>query len=172
MQRETPPKTPPRRVSVPSWPTRYCPDDLRPALLPELFAETAIKPQGRDGNHVVGFGRVCRAIGLIGKAAGIKVATDPRTGKVKYASAHDLRRSFGERWSTRVMPQVLMALMRHESIETTMRYYVGRNANTTADAVWEAYRRSQEGTVLGTVAPKKPSAEGASPDLIACPIGS
>lgn len=91
---------------------------------------------------------------------------------VKYASAHDLRRSFGERWSTRVMPQVLMALMRHESIATTMRYYVGRNANTTADAVWEGYKRSQEGTVLGTVAQNRPAAEGNGADVTLSPIGS
>ena len=51
--------------------------------------------------------------------------------KVKYASAHDMRRSFGERWASRVMPQVLMELMRHESIDTTLRYYVGRNAQQT-----------------------------------------
>jgi integrase len=100
-------------------------------------------------------------IGLIGKAAGVKVATDPRTGKVKYASAHDLRRSFGERWSSRVMPQVLMVLMRHQSIETTLRYYVGRNANTTADAVWEGYKKSQEGAVLGTVAQNDHGESGA-----------
>ncbi len=42
---------------------------------------------------------------------------------------HDLRRSFGERWATRVMPQVLMELMRHESIEATMNYYVGRKCS-------------------------------------------
>ncbi len=29
--------------------------------------------------------------------------------------------------------------MRHESIETTMRYDAGRDAQTTADAVWVAY---------------------------------
>jgi integrase len=109
------------------------------------------KPLGRAGDVLNDLTCVCHVISRIGKAAGVKVATDPRTGKVKYASAHDLRRSFGERWSTRVMPQVLMALMRHESIDTTMRYYVGRNANTTADAAWEAYERSEKGTVLGTV---------------------
>jgi len=37
------------------------------------------------------------------------------------------------------MPQVLKELMRHESIETTMRYYVGQNAERTAAAVYEAY---------------------------------
>ena len=93
------------------------------------------------------------------------MATDHRTGKVKYATAHDLRRSFGERWSTRLMPQTLMQLMRHESIDTTMRYYVGRNANTTADAVWEAYERSEKGTVLGTVDQNVPVEESAVEDV-------
>ena len=40
------------------------------------------------------------------------------------------------------MPQVLQELMRHESIETTMRYYVGRNANTAAEAIWAAAEAS------------------------------
>ncbi len=59
--------------------------------------------------------------------------------KVKYASAQDFRRSFGERWASRVMPQVLKELMRHESIETTLKYYVGRNAQATAAVLWEAH---------------------------------
>lgn len=73
----------------------------------------------------------------IGTAAGVKVNTSS-AGKVKYASAHDLRRSFGERWSRRVMPAVLQELMRHESIETTMLFYVGRNAENTAAVLWAA----------------------------------
>lgn len=103
-------------------------------------------------------------VSRIGKAANVKVdeksRTDRKTGEtiaeVKYASAHDLRRSFGERWAVRVMPQVLKELMRHESIETTMRFYVGRNAHTTADAVWEAYeaKMGRKGTVLGTTGQK------------------
>ena len=67
-------------------------------------------------------------ITAIGKKAGVKVRSkikskvDPATGKrgpvevIKFASAHDLRRSFGERWAERVLPKVLMELMRHESI--------------------------------------------------------
>ena len=76
----------------------------------------------------------------IGEKGGIKANTDAATGTVKFASAHDLRRSFGARWANLIMPQQLRELMRHESIDTTMRYYVGRNAQTTADALWEAYR--------------------------------
>ncbi len=67
------------------------------------------------------------------------VRTDPADPKkTKYASAHDLRRSFGSRWAERVMPAVLQALMRHESIETTLRYYVGANAERTAETCWAA----------------------------------
>ncbi len=73
----------------------------------------------------------------IGKKAGVKVAE--RGPKLKYASAHDLRRAFGFRWSARVMPPVLQQLMRHEDISTTLTYYVGRNAEATADAVWDAF---------------------------------
>ncbi len=82
---------------------------------------------------------VCKVISAIGERAGVKVNTDPRTGAVKFASAHDLRRSFGERWATRVMPQVLQELMRHESIDTTLKFYVGRNAQATADVLWAAH---------------------------------
>ena len=40
---------------------------------------------------------------------------------VKYASAHDLRRSFGFRWADRVDTFKLQELMRHSNIETTRR---------------------------------------------------
>ncbi len=83
-----------------------------------------------------------RVVSKIGRKAGVKVHSDPRSDRVKYASAHDLRRSFGERWALRVMPAVLKELMRHESINTTMNYYVGQNAQRTADALWDAYRAS------------------------------
>ena len=62
--------------------------------------------------------RVGEQVRNIGKAAGVEVYTNPTTGKIKFASAHDLRRSFGERWASRIMPPDLMVLMRHESIET------------------------------------------------------
>ena len=38
-----------------------------------------------------------------------------QTGKTKYASAHDMRRSFGDRWAELVMPAVLQQLTRHPS---------------------------------------------------------
>ena len=43
-----------------------------------------------------------RMISLIGELAGVNVHTHAKSGKVKFASAHDLRRSFGTRWAKRV----------------------------------------------------------------------
>lgn len=58
---------------------------------------------------------------------------------IKYASAHDLRRAFGDRWSSELEAVDLMKLMRHDSIETTLKYYVKFNAERTADKVWQAF---------------------------------
>ena len=69
---------------------------------------------------------ISKKITKIGAKANVIVDTN------KTASAHDLRRSFGERWASKLMPADLMEIMRHESIETTMKYYVGKNAERTA----------------------------------------
>lgn len=60
--------------------------------------------------------------------------TDP--GKQRTATAHDLRRAFGARWSKRVMPAVLKEIMRHADIQTTMTYYVAQSARVTASELW------------------------------------
>jgi integrase len=112
-----------------------------------VFNPKAARVHGERLGHY----RVSKLIGFIGQKAGIKVKTDT-SGAVKYASAHDLRRSFGLRWASRVMPQVLMELMRHESIDTTMRYYVGRNAQSTAAVLWEAHRLTKGNTFGNTAA--------------------
>jgi integrase len=39
-----------------------------------------------------------------------------------YATAHDLRRTFGTRCAKRLMPAVVKDLMRHSSVSTTMSY--------------------------------------------------
>lgn len=46
------------------------------------------------------------------------------------------------------MLQILMQLMRHEDVSTTMRYYVGKEAQATADELWEAV--AKQGTNSGT----------------------
>ena len=136
-------------------------DRLLP-MAPE-FAEMllAVPQDERTGRVFKGIGGAHQGHGHqddseIGREAGVKVKTidqpEPAKGDVKprkgvrgrsksgtkFASAHDLRRSFCERWAARVMPPVLMQLARHETVETTMKFYVGRNAEATADQLWEA----------------------------------
>ncbi len=97
----------------------------------------------RGETRRLGARRVSEIVSEIGKAAGVCVHADAKDPeKVKYASAHDFRRAFGQRWASRIMPAQLKELMRHASIETTLRYYVGTNAERTADACWEAYERA------------------------------
>jgi integrase len=68
--------------------------------------------------------RVGRAITAIGREAGATV-----NSKGKPASAHDLRRSFGERLADAgVPPRELQSIMRHSRLETTERYYLRHNA--------------------------------------------
>lgn len=84
-------------------------------------------------------------ISEIGYRAGIIVSETN-----KYASAHDLRRSFGTRWAKQVRPVTLQRMMRHSNIETTLKFYVGL---TTADIGADLYIYSN---VPATV-PKKQS---------------
>ncbi len=107
---------------------------------PELRRGRVFNPQAQrvHGENLTE-DRVMRVVSKIGEAA--KIVVDPRCNK--YASAHDLRRSFGERWASRIMPPQLMELMRHESFETTLKYYVGKNARRTTQILREAYEREQ-----------------------------
>jgi len=101
------------------------------------------KPE-RDNGERPTINHVTKIISSIGVKAGVVVHVEAKAGKKKHASAHDFRRAFGDRWALRVMPPVLMQLMRHESIDTTMRFYVGRSVQATADVVWDAYERVKE----------------------------
>lgn len=60
--------------------------------------------------------------------AGVKAEVHHEIGKVKCNSVRDLRRAFGERWAAFIVPAHLQQLTRHESIQTTLRYYVRPNA--------------------------------------------
>ncbi|WP_197441235.1 tyrosine-type recombinase/integrase [Thalassoglobus neptunius] len=91
-----------------------------------LIFEPIGKRRGRASLENAG-----KILSKIGEASGIQVAPG------KFASAHDLRRSFGFRWSRRVMPAVLKEIMRHEDISTTMQFYVGSNAEATAEELWK-----------------------------------
>ena len=65
------------------------------------------------------------------------------------------RASIGQRdWAARLMPAQLMELMRHETIETTLSYYVGRNAERTAAILWHEHEKATESERKAE--PKKP----------------
>ncbi|PHS14502.1 MAG: hypothetical protein COA78_05755 [Blastopirellula sp.] len=87
--------------------------------------------------------RINRILCGIGEKAGVKV--NEENGKVKYASAQDLRRAFGVRWAQQVPSMVLKEMMRHESVATTEKFYVGQNADMMADTVWATERRDTSG---------------------------
>ena len=86
---------------------------MAPEFTELLLTTPAADRAGRVFKLVDRFGKprqfkddwVSRVVSAIGEKAGVKVNTDQR-GRIKYASAHDLRRSFGERWAPRVMPHV------------------------------------------------------------------
>jgi integrase len=89
-----------------------------------------------------GLDRVSRVISKIGEKAGVVVDKEQE----KYASAHDLCRAFGTRWATRVTPAVLQQLMRHASIETTLKFYVEQNADVLASELWKFNSRDERDT--------------------------
>lgn len=76
--------------------------------------------------------RVGRAISEIGKKADVIV----NKGVHEYARAHDFRRVFGTRWAKVVMPSGLQKLMRHDSVETPLRYHVDLDADEMAEELW------------------------------------
>lgn len=91
-----------------------------------------------------------KMISIIGELAGVKVFTHPKSGKVKYPSAHDLPRSFGTRWARVVSASELQDMMRHADYHTTQAYYVDQQAADLARCVWRK-AGVEKGTVLGTV---------------------
>lgn len=103
------------------------PPDQRHGRVFKLYSATANVPLAE---HSVG-----EVVTRFGKRA--RVVVDPTTGKT--ASLHDLRRSFGSRWAKRVKTPVLQRLMRHEDIQTTMRYYVDLDVDEMADDLWASH---------------------------------
>lgn len=94
---------------------------------------------------------VSRTVTAIGKAAGIVTG---RNGS--HASCHDLRRTFGTAWALKVAPVVLMRLMRHASIQTTMEYYVDIDVNDIAKVLWTVPRTVPRSGRKAKTAPQKP----------------
>lgn len=94
-----------------------------------------------------------RLISRIGEKAGIVVKETFKDGvrTDHFASAHDLRRSFGSRWAKKVLPPVLRELMRHADIKTTLDFYAGRDAESLAEALYSQIRvENQQGGKTAT----------------------
>jgi integrase len=110
-----------------------------------------VPPAGTRGPGPICLDTVSKIIVHIGRKAGVIVSRKDRfdraagkpVEKVKYASAHDFRRSFCFRWALRVTPAVLKVLARHESIATTEKYYIGQNSEAMADVAWEAWEAAK-----------------------------
>lgn len=88
-----------------------------------------VKQRRQDTRNVDHFSKV---ISEIGKASKVVVHSSG-----KFASAHDLRRSFGLRWAQKTFPAELQQLMRHEDIDTTMKYYALIEATAFAKRLWD-----------------------------------
>ena len=81
--------------------------------------------------------RVGRVISAIGKEAGVVVRQpDVERGiRIKYASAHDLRRSLAERLYNRgISAETLMVIMRHADFATTRKFYQAKKRTQSAAA--------------------------------------
>ena len=94
--------------------------------------------EGPDPGRPLSEKRASRTISAIGKRAGVVV----NKADGKFASAHDLRRAFGTRWAKRIMPATLQLLMRHSSIETTLKYYVEQDADEVSADLWNQFGES------------------------------
>lgn len=86
----------------------------------------------RRRKDVVNADHVSKVISEIGILSKVQVNSSG-----KFASAHDLRRTFGLRWSQRLMPAELQQLMRHADIATTMRFYAMVEAQSFAERLWK-----------------------------------
>ena len=133
------------------------PESQRRGLVFGIHSGTTPRPLStqRAGRYISAIGEKA---GVVTNPDSLRQRVDKATGEIRSvagcATAHDLRRSFGTRWSQRVMPRVLMQLMRHTSIETTMKYYVETDADNVAAELWEL-----QGNTLGNTPAKNAESE-------------
>lgn len=84
-------------------------------------------------------------ISRIGAEAKIEVKRLKKKGgavQIKYASAHDLRRTFATRWAMKVRPMTLQRMMRHKDLSTTLRFYVGLSVEDVGAELWVGKREN------------------------------
>ncbi len=127
---------------------RIPPNRRRGRILPVINQKGTLY---RDHN-VVG-----KIIAEIGKKAKIVVKRDGET--IKYASAHDLRRSFAERWAMVLPFAMVKKLLRHSDERTTLKYYARHSAELIAREMWRAGEDEREERLTnGKLSPKETTA--------------
>jgi len=100
-------------------------------------AERLLSHPARRSERRLTKDRVSRIISMIGKEAGIVVQqADDETGRrLKYASAHDLRRGCAQRLiNAGVSAETLKVVLRHKDFNTTERFYAATRAAQSAAA--------------------------------------
>jgi integrase len=141
-------------------------DELMPITptLAEWLRETPrakrsglVAPVAGERIQELGAQAIGRGVADIGAAAGIVV--EPAKGEElpKYASAHDLRRAFGREWAQKVKPMILMRMMRHKSITTTMKYYAHLESEDIGAALWGEESRAKSRTIAPSGKQRKQS---------------
>lgn len=121
--------------------------DLTP-LPPDLtrFLERTANRRGPVFSLPLARSTIGKRISMAGREAAVSVSDS------KHVTAHDLRRTFGNRWALRLHPLVLRAMMRHKSMETTLRYYVDLRLTQLGEALWGGQKGGQTQTeTLGSV---------------------
>lgn len=94
------------------------------------FVFPLVKRRHKDDRNL---SHVSQVICEIGEKSGVVV-----NASGKFASAHDLRRTFGLRWAQTpgITPAELQQLMRHADIATTMKFYALVEATSFAEKLW------------------------------------
>lgn len=91
------------------------------------------RTRGAKGIHKTE-SRLGRVIAEAGKAAGIIVkSTGGKKGKPKYASSHDLRRTFATTWHQKLSVSELQKLTRHSDSQTLLSYYADAPTEALAE---------------------------------------
>ncbi len=106
-----------------------------------VFPLVVRRSKQNEGKAQIGRAAASAQIISICRKAGVITHYSGKDRKPQPGGAQGFRRAFGTRWCRRVLPQVLQQMMRHESIETTMRYYVGITADDLASDIYAAYAK-------------------------------
>ncbi len=111
-------------------------------ITPEFWAVCCEAPKAERTGPVFPTGRTVKYLGdLVSglggnrESGGAGIVTNAETGK--FASAHDLRRSFARRMKTRVPREQIGKWTRHNDNATLETYYLQENAQELAARLWD-----------------------------------